>query len=107
MSWISCGILVWILSWDMVDDRTKKCSIPKNGFARVHEHFERSSKWSHFRDDSLVIPGFGDWVLDQNLLVDGQGLESSTRLVLALFHQFLSVISPSLGIGDVQVIGTR
>ena len=56
----------------MADDRAKKCSISKNGFARVHEHFERSSKWSHFRDDSLVIPGFGDRVLNQNPLVDGE-----------------------------------
>ena len=58
----------------MVDDRTKKCSISKNGFARVHEHFERSSKWSHIRDDSLVIPGSGDRVLNQNPLIDGERL---------------------------------
>ena len=70
MSWISCGIM----SWSMVTkDGTKKCTISKNSFARVHKYFIGSTLWPHFGDDTLVVPGFADRVLNQNSLVDGEG----------------------------------
>ena len=68
-------------------DGTKKCTISKNSFARVQKHFKRSSKWSHFCYDALVVPGFGDGVLDHYLLVEREGLKNNTVLVLPLLHK--------------------
>ena len=68
-------------------DGTKKCTISKNSFARVHKYFIGSTLWPHFGDDTLVVPGFADRVLNQNLLVDREGLEKSTALVLPLLHK--------------------
>jgi hypothetical protein len=86
-------------------DWAKKGPVSEDAFSRVQKHIIGSSKRSNTSDDTLVIPGFGDGVLNQNHLVDRKGLEGSTRLVLAFFHQFLSAICSRFGIGDVKVIG--
>ena len=97
-----------ILNWDLVtDDWTKKCSISKNGFARVQKHFKRSPKWSHFGNDTLVIPRFGDRVLYHYLLVDREGLKRSTVLVFPLFHKKFSVVGTCLGIFNFKIICSR
>ena len=88
-------------------DWVKKGPVPKEVFPRVHKHVVGMSLRLNTGDDTFFIPGFGDWVLDQNLLVDGERSESGSWLVLALAHQLVSAIGTCLGIGDVQVIGTR
>ena len=88
-------------------DWAKKGPVPKEAFPRVHEHVVGTSQRSNTGDDTFFVPGFGDWVLDQNLLVDGERSESGSRLVLALSHQLVSAIGTCLSIGDVQVFGTR
>ena len=79
---------MWVVPSDaVIVDRTKQGSVPQNRFTGVHKHFIGSAKWSYFGDDTLGIPGFGDRVLNQNPLVDGERLKGSTLLVFPLLHK--------------------